>query len=227
MKSRDKIYSDKYDDYVEHPRYGRRPRYTGLNPSPNDWKVQLHFNATNVHELQKRVVRVCGKKSGFLASLEKITPKEPKRIANTAIKAEPDLQNQPTVPVTHYFDMERICRNCQKPFIFFAEEQKYWYETLKFPLASDCVRCPKCRKTERALARTRATYERLAGIKSREWRDDLKMAGCALVLIENGVFGNRVIQTVRRLLKTTPESDRAQSDYWDLMMRVKQLGKKN
>lgn len=227
MKSQDKIFSTKYETYVEHPRYGRRPHYTGLNPNPYDLKVQLHPNATNVHELQKRAVQVFGKKLNYMIPLEKFTPKEPPRISGTAIKAEPSLQNQPTVPVTHYFDVERVCRDCKQPFIFFAQEQKYWYETLKFPLDSDCVRCPKCRKTERFLARTRATYERLAGIKIRDWKDNLKMAGSALTLIESGIFGNRVIQTIRRLLRTVPETERTQNDYLDLIMRLKQLEKQS
>jgi len=227
MKSRDKAFDSKYDAYVEHPRYGRRPRYTGLNPNPYDLNVELHSNATNIHELQKRAVQVFGKKLGYMTPLEEMTPKEPARISGTAIKAEASLQNHPTLPVTYYFDVERVCRDCKRPFIFFAEEQKYWYETLKFPLDSDCVRCPKCRKTERSLARTRATYEQLAGIKGRDWKDDLKMASNALTLIENGVFGNRVVQTVRRLLKTTPEPEKSKDNYLNLAMRLKQLGKQN
>ena len=223
MKSRAKAFSTKYDAYVEHPRYGKRPHSTGLNPNPYDLKVRLHPNATNVHELQKRAIRVFGKKLDFMTPLEKFTPRELDRISGTAIKADPSLQNHPTVPVTHYFDVERVCRDCKRHFIFFAEEQKYWYETLKFPLDSDCVRCPKCRKTERFLARTRATYERLAGTTIRNWKENLTMAGSALTLIENGIFGNRVIQTVRRLLKTIPETERTQSEYLDLAMRLKQL----
>ncbi|MEO6035527.1 MAG: zinc-ribbon domain-containing protein [Verrucomicrobiota bacterium] len=227
MKSREKFFSTKYDDYVKHPRYGHRPRYTGLNPNPYDLNIQLHSNATNVRELQKRAVQVFGKKLGYMTPLEQLTPKEPARISNTAIRAEPGLQNHPTLPVTHYFDVERVCRDCKRPFIFFAEEQKYWYETLKFPLDSDCVRCPNCRKTERFLARTRATYERLAGTKNRNWKDDLKMAGSALTLVENGLFGGRVIQTIRRLLKTAPENERVKNDYLNLAMRLKQLEKQN
>lgn len=223
MKSRDKAFDTKYDAYVEHPRYGRRPRYTGLDLNPYDLKVQLHANATNVHELQKRALQVFGKKLGYMTPLERITPKTPFRIPGTAIKADPSKQNQPTVPVTHYYDVERVCRNCRQPFIFFAEEQKYWYETLRFPLDSDCIRCPSCRKAERFLARNRATYERLAAMKERDWKDNFKMAGSALTLVENGVFGSRVIQTIRRLLKTIPESERSEIGYLSLLARSKQV----
>ncbi len=227
MKSRDKVFDKKYDTYVEHPRFGRRPRCTGVNPGPYDFRVNFHPNATSIHEIQKRCVRLTGKRLGFLKELEAITLQELPRIAGTAVKAEPEKQNQPTIPVTHYFDVERLCRDCKRPFIFFAEEQKYLYETLKFPLNSDCVRCPNCRKTERLLARTRATYERLAGTKRRNWKDDLKMAGSALTLVENGIFGSRVIQTIRRLLKTTPETERTKDEYLELAMRLKRLGRQN
>jgi hypothetical protein len=227
MKSRKKHIEDKYDSHVEHPRYGRRPRFTGLNPNPYDLEVQLHPNATNVHELQRRAVQVFGKKLDYMTPLEKITPKAPARISATAIKAEPGSQNFPTLPVSHYFDVERVCRDCRRPFIFFAEEQKYWYETLKFPLDSDCVRCPECRKTERFLARTRATYEQLAGIKERNWKDDLKMAGSALTLVENGVFGSRVVQTIRRLLKRVPDANKNENGYLNLMERLKMVGKQS
>ncbi|MEK7781116.1 MAG: zinc-ribbon domain containing protein [Verrucomicrobiota bacterium] len=227
MKSKDKIPNKKYDAYVEHPRYGRAPHYTGLNVNPYDLNVQLHSNATNVHELQRRAVQVFGKKLDFMTPVEQIMPKTVARIPGTAIPADPSRQNRPTVPVTHYYDIKKVCRDCKEPFIFFAEEQRYWYETLQFTLDADCVRCPKCRKTERSLARTRATYERLAGMKERNWKDDLKMAGSAMTLVENGVFGNRIVQTIRRLLKTTPEIERAKGDHLDLVTRLKQLGKQS
>ena len=41
--------------------------------------------------------------------------------------------------MTHYFDAKRVCRKCERPFLFFAEEQKYWYEDLRFPLEADCL----------------------------------------------------------------------------------------
>jgi hypothetical protein len=226
MKPPDKAFDKKYDTYVEHPRYGRRPRFTALNPDPSDPVVNLHWNATNVHEIQKRTKRILGKKLGFLTPLERITPRESPRIAGTAIRADPTRQKSPTVPVTHYYDLEKICRNCKRPFIFFAEEQQYWYETMRFPLEADCVRCPECRKKERYLARNRATYETLAADKNRDWRANLKMAGCALVLVEHGVFRDRVVERIKSLLKSVPEEERQKNTYQDLVNRVKQLGLK-
>ena len=224
MKSREKVFDQKYDDYVEHPRYGRVPRYTALNPNPYDPAVQLHSNATNLHEIQKRAKRILGKELGFLTGFEGITPTELPRIAGTAVHANPSKQNAPTVAVTHYYDLEKVCRSCKRPFIFFAEEQQYWYETLRFPLHADCVRCPECRKKERTLVSKRATYEKLAVTTKRDWRDNVKMADCALTLVEHGVFQDRVIERIRALLKTVPETERQEEYYQDLVRRLKQLG---
>src|SRR5262245_27802217 len=117
MKSRDKVLDKKYDAYVEHPRYGRYPRHTSLNPDPYNPDVHLHSNATNIQEIQKRARRILGYDFPFLTSLEAVTPTELPRIAGTAIRADTSKQNNPTVPVTHYYDVEKVCRNCKRPFI--------------------------------------------------------------------------------------------------------------
>ena len=49
-------------------------------------------------------------------------------------------QSPAMVPVTHYYDVTRTCRDCDRPFIFFAQEQKHWYEQLGLPLEADCAR---------------------------------------------------------------------------------------
>ncbi|WP_146406829.1 zinc-ribbon domain containing protein [Allorhodopirellula heiligendammensis] len=71
------------------------------------------------------------------------------RIPETAIEARPSQQIKATIPVTHYVDLKRRCRDCSRPFIFFAEEQQYWCETLHFYVGADCVRCTECRKEQR------------------------------------------------------------------------------
>ena len=96
---------DDYSKFVDHPRYGHQPRVTGLNPDTNYADVFLHWHSGKEY-----------------------------RIPNTAIPADLSRQAKATVPVTHYFDVRRQCRDCGRPFIFFAEEQKYWYEELKFKL---------------------------------------------------------------------------------------------
>jgi len=36
-----------YEDYVPHPRFGQGPQRTGIDPSPYDSDVHLHWNATD------------------------------------------------------------------------------------------------------------------------------------------------------------------------------------
>jgi hypothetical protein len=54
------------------------------------------------------------------------------------------------VPQPYYLDIERICLQCQATFVFGAQEQKFWYETLRFHLNSTAVRCTACRRQKRS-----------------------------------------------------------------------------
>lgn len=186
--------ADQYARFVDHPRYGRSPHVTGLNPD-NDYSGDtfLHWHS----------------------------PKEC-RIPNTAIPADLTRQTPATVPVTHYFDVKRECHDCGKPFIFFAEEQKHWYEELGFGLDSDCVRCVPCRKPQQGIARTRERYEELFHVPIRTTEENLEMADCCLSLMEVSVFHRRQAQRVRMLLNSvSPARDETMgSRYKDLLRRV-------
>lgn len=167
---------DEYSQFVTHPRFGQRPRMTGLNPETDyGGDVFLHWHS----------------------------PKEC-RIPNTAICADISRQSPATVPVTHCFDVMRQCHDCSKPFIFFAAEQKYWYEDLGFGLDSDCVRCAPCRKKQQGIARLREKYEELFHITDRTTEKNLEMAECCLGLIEASVFHKQKLQRVRMLLNRVP-----------------------
>jgi len=169
---------DEFAQFVIHPRFGQQPRITGLNPE-NDLGggIFLHWHSPDE----------C-------------------RIPNTAVPANPRQQVPATVPVTHYFDVKRECRDCGRPFIFFAEEQKYWYEELGFGLDSDCVRCPSCRKKQQGVAQGREKYEELFHIPDRSFDQDLEMAECCLglVLVEESVFHAQQLQRARILLNRMP-----------------------
>lgn len=190
--------SGDFEGYVEHPRYGRTPQITGLNP-------QISSNDHTFNHWHSPAGR---------------------RIPNTAIEADLNRQTPATVPHKYYFDLKRECRDCARPFIFFAAEQKYWYETLGFGLDSDCVRCTDCRKKQQHIARRRERYETLSHITERSVDDTLEMADCCLTLIENFVFGHRSIQKVRWLLNSVPaESDvRRSVKYKTLVARVVAIG---
>ena len=175
--------SDKYAAYAEHPRYGRRPNITGLNPDPLDRGIILHWRDADSHT----------------------DGDQPRRIPNTAIVADLDRQTPATMPVTHYFDLERRCRDCRQWFIFFAEEQKLWYEALGFPLESDCVRCVECRRRQRGIARQREVYEELFHVSDRTIEQSLEMADACLSLIEAGIFTTKQAPRVRMLLNAIPD----------------------
>lgn len=159
-----------YAEYVEHPRFGRGPRFTGIRPQaiPLGYRMKSYVS--------KKV------------------------IGGTAVKADLDKQSFSCVPVLYYFDLERTCVDCGRPFIFFAEEQKHWYETLGFALDADCIRCIDCRNREHAIQRMRRRYEELLHLSNRSVDENFELAENALSLIECGVFSSRLTERVRMIL---------------------------
>jgi hypothetical protein len=186
--------SDPLESFVPHPRYGKRPRFTESNPQADFQTVHLHWHSS-----------------------------EECRIPGTAIQADLRRQTPATVPVTHYFDVRSVCRDCGRPFIFFADEQKHWYEELGFGLDSNCVRCPPCRKKERGIARKRERYEELFHAGDRDIEQDLEMVECCLSLMEQSIFSRRQTQRVRVLLHRVPETRRLDGRIIELSARLRKL----
>ncbi|MDB5335271.1 MAG: hypothetical protein JWN70_890 [Planctomycetaceae bacterium] len=212
---------DKFAAYVDHPRYGRGPRYTGLNPDCLAPDVSLHWNSTSHREIAQRFQALTGQT--WRVADQWFHTTEVKRIPGTAVVADLTRQSRATVQVTHYFDLDRICRDCSRPFIFFADEQKYWYEELGFGLDSDCVRCVACRKPRQVIAQRLKQYNKLLNLPVRGIDENVELADCCLSLIESSVFTPKQLQRVRALIKrvshetdsTTPGS------YNDLLARVR------
>ncbi len=138
-------------------------KHNRLNPSPMDANVRLHWNTTTHKEIVAQYESIYWQTLA-IRRFSAYTSGT-KRIPGTAIVADPSKQTRATVPVTHYFDLERSCRDCKRHFIFFAEEQKYWYEELGFGLESDCVRCTECRKKQQGIAWLKERYESLFHIE--------------------------------------------------------------
>ncbi len=67
----------------------------------------------------------------------------------TRIRADESKQNYSVIPKKEYVDVLCRCRECRRWFIFFAKEQQYWFEELRFFVDSTCVHCPECRHTRR------------------------------------------------------------------------------
>ncbi len=183
---------DDYSNFVEHPRYGRGPRFTDVRPRD----VPLGYRLTSY---------ISGN-----------------TISGTAVEADLERQAFSPVPVLYYFDLKRKCTECSRPFIFFAEEQKYWYETLGFVLDADCVRCTECRSRHHGLERQRRRYEELFHRDDRTVDENIAMAECSLVLIESGIFSTRQTECVRMLLNCIPSkrNDTVERRYNDIRQRM-------
>jgi hypothetical protein len=171
-----KSLAELYADFVEHPRFGKQPRLTGLDVTETpDGRVYCHWHSP---------VGV--------------------RVPNTTIAADVTRQRRATIHVTHYFDAKRVCRTCRRPFLFFAEEQQYWYEELQFPLEADCVECVVCRKDAQRLRIDRERYEALLGSRSRTVADTIELVECGVRLAEASVFAQKVLPRLRGLLNALP-----------------------
>jgi hypothetical protein len=75
--------------------------------------------------------------------------------------ADTSKQNYSLFPRRYYVDILRKCQSCSRHFIFFASEQKHWYETLGFYIDADCVLCPTCRRDTQSLRRRVRRYSDL------------------------------------------------------------------
>ncbi len=138
--------SEDYADFVEHQHFGRSPRFTDVCASD-----------------QPAGYRLTTYLSGDF-------------IPGTAVAADLQRQSFSPVPVLYYFDLKRICLDCKRSFIFFAEEQKYWYENLGFDMSADCVRCVDRRKNLQNVQRQRQRYEELLHRESRSTDEHLELA---------------------------------------------------
>ncbi len=177
---------DKYAAYVEHPRYGRGPRFTGLDPN-------------------SRFVMLCG---------------HGRKIPGTAVEADISKQINATVPFPYYFDVDAVCRKCGRPFIFFAEEQKCWYEELGFYLWATAACCASCRKELQSLRHTKKRYEELIHAANRTTDETFELANCSLTLMEEGVFNARQTERVRAIINQLSTDNRVGKNYEELVTRL-------
>ncbi len=217
---------DPYQKYVEHPRFGRGPRTTGLNPSVFDANVWLLSDAISKEELRQRWEHLPKEQFDALAFLNP-NVFETRRIPNTAILADQQKQDQRSYSrATHYFDLDKMCVDCKRAFLFFAEEQRYWFEELGFPLSAQCARCVNCRKPVQEIASLRKNHDRLVHVEPRNLAQNLEMADICLKLVEAGIFPATKTAEVRSLLNRVtkqlcePHSAKIDSERTSLLQRV-------
>lgn len=164
-------------ELVPHPRYGSKPAVSGITV-PEEVIRQGHWRY----------------------SQGKIYPE-------SVLLADPSKQNYSTFPRDYYVDVLRHCRQCERPFIFFAREQRHWFETLKFYVDADCVHCHPCRRASQALHRRLQRYSHLARTLEPSRRELMSLVDDGAYLLAHGVL--RKLDHLGRLknqaLKHIPE----------------------
>lgn len=151
----------RYKDYVMHPRYGNKPIYSGA-------KIQLD-EILNGHWQYKA---------------DSIFPE-------TAIEADTSKQNYSMYPIKIYVDIEKQCLECNRWFIFYAKEQKYWFEELGFYVDADCVKCVECRKKEQSIKQLMLDYEFLLKKSDKTKEETSTLKNVALELFQLGYIEDR------------------------------------
>jgi len=167
----------KSGNYVPHPRYG-------TEPIPSGYKVD------------EDTIR----RGHWRLSRDRIFPE-------TVLAANTEKQNYALYPRKYYVDVERICRTCDRPFLFFAREQRYWFETLRFFVDADCVFCPECRRASRAVQRRLRRYSDLYAKPEPSRKELMFTVDDAIFLVEHGVLKNlsNVGAMKNRAAKVIPE----------------------
>lgn len=163
--------------YVPHPRYGAAPCPSGARIPEK--------------ELRHGFWRLSG---------DTIFPE-------TALVAQTEKQNYAVFPRKYYVDVLRNCITCRRPFIFFAREQRYWFETLRFFVDADCVQCPDCRRESKAIQRRLRRYSDLFAKNRATPKELMFLVDDAIYLLEHGVLKNlsNVGSVKNRAMKAIPE----------------------
>jgi len=146
--------------YLNHPRYGNRPITTNTS--------------VTIEEIEKGHWRY--------SSL--------KYFPNTAILADIKKQNYAIFPRTLYVDIEEQCETCSKVFIFFAQEQQYWFETLRFWVDSHCTHCFECRRHARYILTLRKRYDMLTSLANKTSSEKTQRKELANTLYCLGIIKN-------------------------------------
>ncbi|MEP0944594.1 MAG: zinc-ribbon domain containing protein [Rhizobiaceae bacterium] len=188
--------NNKYADYVEHPVYGREPIYSGIEPKlgPKDAFVLMNR---------------CWMRG---------------QIKGTAVEADYSKQGKgASYLIKYYFDEEKVCCDCNRPFILFAKEQKRWIEELGININVSGDRCQPCRKQHRQGRVNNLRYAELKAIDDPTTNELLDMADICLQEVEAGRFNRRQLQTAQALLrKASNEPGGSDGDGESLQTRLNQ-----
>jgi|SRR5690606_33273733 len=148
--------NNKPKKYVNHPRYGNEP-LPSSEKIPADAIANAHWRYSGL-----------------------------KYFPETAISADTSKQNYAVYPRRIYVDIEESCEVCRRPFIFFAKEQKYWFEELGFWIDAHCTRCIECRKNDQEIRLMQKRYQALIGIGNRTKAESVELKNIAMELYQLG-----------------------------------------
>ncbi|MBH0057468.1 zinc-ribbon domain containing protein [Pseudoalteromonas sp. SWXJZ94C] len=146
--------------YLNHPRYGDKPIITNT-PSTIEAIESAHWRYANL-----------------------------KYFSNTVILADIKKQNYAIYPRTLYVDIEEQCETCSKAFIFFAQEQQYWFEVLGFWVDSHCTHCFECRRHARYIRTIRKRYDILASLANKTSSEKTQHKELGNTLYSLGIIKN-------------------------------------
>ncbi|MEM5508305.1 zinc-ribbon domain containing protein [Pseudoalteromonas sp. AS71] len=113
-----------------------------------------------------------------------------KYFPNTVILADIKKQNYAIYPRALYVDIEEKCGTCSKAFIFFAQEQQYWFEVLGFWVDSHCTHCFECRKHARYILTLRKRYDILTSLANKTSNEKTQRKELANTLYCLGIIKN-------------------------------------
>jgi len=113
-----------------------------------------------------------------------------KYFPNTVILADIKKQNYAIYPRALYVDIEEKCGTCSKAFIFFAQEQQYWFEVLGFWVDSHCTHCFECRKHARYILTLRKRYDMLTSLADKTPSEKTQRKELANTLYCLGIIKN-------------------------------------
>lgn len=157
-------------NYVNHPLYGSEPISSG-----NSYIKQ---EIDNAHWRYKSV----------------------RYFPETAIPAVIETQSYSVYPRQLYIDIAEQCVDCHRTFIFFAKEQQYWFEELKFWIDAHAIKCCECRKKTRAINRLQISYANLIIKEHRTFDETQLLKSSAQQLFDLGLI-NKVnkLNAIRKM----------------------------
>lgn len=176
------------DKVASHPHYGLEPTVSNLPLTP---KTKVHIISLPIFGLDLSQFGL-EQSSGYRFPVISFP--------DTAVQS--DLKELNGLEPDVYLDTLFKCKSCEKYFIFFASEQKYWYETLRFNINARPIECSPCRVGSKKIKNASKMLAEfiLKDELSESERKDLERASS--ILFEAGVIKKSgTLQKIRNKIK--------------------------